>query len=429
VESDTLGVNRTISIGYLACLHLQYTNKANLKELLKIAFEDVHIDPALAVELDPTLKPLQTTARANGDDFITPLPPFELYKTKITHGRDVSKVSTDTIGIKCAMNKARLLKEFFSQLASPTNYEKQIGFFIPTGAAQTLGTQNYAKLISENHAFTTSVITIPVGDFQHATLDIPFSVDQNTDIDQVTLQDVLNDQPWCLHAEKTTIPNKVIITTTKEHLETARRWIDQTLVNLYEDHIEPTLDVTTLKRKMFPRRLDIPLQTAASMAYTKNLCDRATYAKVTTTDQTNTTKPTPQRKPQRVDVSFTESDFPPLQPAPSINSNATITTVSEQKNEAPTTATPTTQPYDYKAELDRLSKEIENTLRPQFERLFSQLDQKIDALVRSKEEHELVNVNVSKQLDFLVENVKKLLSHPVYQTYQTTQPPRSGGGR
>jgi len=29
--------------------------------------------------------------------------------------------------------------------------------------------------------------------------------------------------------------------------------------------------------------------------------------------------------------------------------------------------TPASPPYDYKAELDHLSKEIENTLRPQFE--------------------------------------------------------------
>jgi len=93
VELDTLGVNQTILIGYLARLHPHYTNKANLKELLKIAFKDVHLNPTLAVELDPTLKPLQTAVRANSDDFITPLPPFELYKTKITHGRDARQKS------------------------------------------------------------------------------------------------------------------------------------------------------------------------------------------------------------------------------------------------------------------------------------------------------------------------------------------------
>ncbi len=57
---------------------------------------------------------------------------------------------------------------------SPTNYEKQIGFFIPTGAVHSIGAQNYAKLISNNDAFAKSVVTIPLGDFQYETLDILF---------------------------------------------------------------------------------------------------------------------------------------------------------------------------------------------------------------------------------------------------------------
>jgi len=129
IESDALGVNQTISIGYLACLHPQYTNKTNLKELLKLAFKDIHLNPTLVVELDPSLKPLQTAAIANGDVFVTPLPPFELYKTKIKHGRDKAKVLTDIIGIKSNLNKACFLKEFFSQLASSVNYENQIVFY------------------------------------------------------------------------------------------------------------------------------------------------------------------------------------------------------------------------------------------------------------------------------------------------------------
>jgi len=100
IESDALGVSRTMSIGYLAHLHLQYTNKTHLKDLLHIAFEDVHIDPQLAMELDLSLKPLLMTATASGDLFVTPLPPFKLYKTKIMHGCDKEKVSTDIISIK-----------------------------------------------------------------------------------------------------------------------------------------------------------------------------------------------------------------------------------------------------------------------------------------------------------------------------------------
>jgi len=429
IESDTLGVNKTVSIGYLARLHPQYTHKANLKELLYIALEDVHLDPSLATELDPTLKPAQTAATTNGDVFVPSPPPFELYKTKITHGRDKEKVSTDIIGIKCAADKGRLLKEFFTQLASPEQYEKQIGFFIPTGAVHTLGAQNYSKLISENKAFVNSVMAIPIGDFQHATLDIPFSTDTNTDIEQTTLIDVINDQPWCLNVERTSVANKIMVMTTQEHLETARKWIDYTLVTIYENNIEDKLDVTTLKRKLFPRRLDKPIQTAASQAYTANLCRRASYAAVTTNGKTPTTTTNPQKKASKVDVSFAETEFPSLPQQATKNSTNTTKANNSTADATPSTPANTAPPpYDYKAELDRLSQEIETKLKPQLERLFAQLDQKIDSLVKDREEQEKVNENVSKQLKFLVDSVLKLLKTPAYQMSTPTQSPRSGDG-
>jgi len=134
IESDALGVNKTMSIGYLANLHPTLTNRTNLKHLLHAALEDIVIDAQLAVELDPELKPLLATAKTNGDMFIPAVPPFEIYTTRLTTGRDKDKVKTDIIGIKCASTHAQLLKEFYSQLASPAHYEKQIGVFISTGA-------------------------------------------------------------------------------------------------------------------------------------------------------------------------------------------------------------------------------------------------------------------------------------------------------
>jgi len=49
------------------------------------------------------------------------------------------------------------------------------------------------------------------------------------------------------------------------------------------------------------------------------------------------------------------------------------------------TAAPTLPPsptFDYKAELKRLSDEIENNLKKQFEALFQAMDQKIDKLMQ-----------------------------------------------
>jgi len=161
---------------------------------LRLALKDIILDANLAVELDPSLKTLQQEAKTNGDMFVPVLPPFKVYKIRISHRCDKLKVSTDIIGIKCAQEKAKLLKEFYTQLGSPTHYEKQIGVFVPTGAVHSLGSANYAKLLSDNNAFLQSIITIPIGNFVHETLDIPFCTEANTDIDQTTLLDVLMEQ-------------------------------------------------------------------------------------------------------------------------------------------------------------------------------------------------------------------------------------------
>jgi len=70
----------------------------------------------------------------------------------------------------------------------------------------------------ENNTFLDEVTTIPMGNFQYATLDLPFSVDLSMDIDQMTLQDLVVEQVWCLGVECTNLHNKVMITTTKTHI-------------------------------------------------------------------------------------------------------------------------------------------------------------------------------------------------------------------
>jgi len=367
VETDSLGIHKTVTIGYLTQLHPTLTNRATLKNLLSLTLEDIVIDANLAAKLDPSLKPLQQQAKSNGDVFVLTIPPFEVYKTRITHRCNKLKVLTDIIGIKCAQSKAKLLKEFYMQLGSPAHYEKQIGIFVPTEAAHSLGSDHYAKLLSDNNAFLQSVVTIPVGDCTHETLDIPFSEDVDTDINQTTLIDVIMDQKWCLNVEKTSINNKILILTTKNNLEQARQWIDATLPNLYENHIANKLDVMTIKQAI-PRRLDKPIMTAASTAYADKLkqCMSGTRESMDTSKLHAKLPHT--NKFQPVGVSFDEKEFPVL------NSTTKATNTKQQSNSANGTNTQTTAPvlppspkFDYKAELKCLSNEIENNLKKQFE--------------------------------------------------------------
>ncbi len=118
--------------------------------------------------------------------------------------------------------------------------------FVPTGAANLLGTVTYEKLICDNNLFLDNITTIPMGDFQHETLEIPFSMDDSTDIEQVTLQELIKEQEWYLNVDKTTTKNKVMITMTKPLLQKAREWLDTTLPIIYVQHIDDKINVTAL---------------------------------------------------------------------------------------------------------------------------------------------------------------------------------------
>jgi len=430
IESDTLGVTKTTTIGYITKVHPILTNRTTLKALLQTALEGVVIDPTLAVELDPTLKEAQQNAKTNGDFFNPDLPPFEIYKTKLIQGRDKEKVETNVLGVKSTIQQARLLKEFFSQLASPTHYENQIGVFVPTGAIHLLGTENYAKLIRDNNAFIHSVVSIPIGDFQHETLDIPFSLDSSTDIDTITLLDLIAEQSWCLSIDKTTTMNKVIVTTTKTQLETARNWVDKVLPHIYTQCIMDKLDVTTLRRLM-PRRLDKPVLTVAASAYADKLKLRTTAPTTTTATTKQFAKPPRTRKTPHVGISFEETDFPSL--ATTASTQAVITNAAPPKTSTASLipATPATQ-YDYKAEMARISAVIENDLQKQFAAMFISMEQRIEQLTHQQAEHhaeqQKVNAFNTQQLGWVVDNMKSLLQHqPQGQSFHSPLPLRGNG--
>jgi len=386
VESDNLGINKTTVIGHLTNLHPDLMNRNTLKDLLRTVLEEVVIDAKLAVDLNPSLKSLYQQATTNGDLFIPEIPPFTVYKTCISHSRDKLKVKTNIIGIKCASNKAKLLKEFFSQLASPEHYEKQIGVFVPTGAVHSIGSENYAKLLSDNNVFLKSVVNIPVGDFSHETLDIPFSLDSDTDIDQTTLADIIMEQPWCLNVKKTSIHNKVLLTTTKTNLDTARTWIDTTLPSLYNQHVADKLDVTLIK-KMIPHRLDKPILTSALTAYADKLKQRMAGPQTGTPLVALTTQPPRNNKPKATGNTFDEQSFPALTTKkPKVDPNPLKTNISAPNNTQQ--AEPLVAPkFDYKAELQHLSEEIETNLKKQFEAIFATMEQKIDDLVKQNEHY------------------------------------------
>jgi len=96
------------SIMHLANFHEHLINQCML----------IEIDAKTAIDLAPHLKSTQLDAMLNGNEFTMILPPFELYKTRISHGRESSHITMEVVRVKGTPKDAKLLGEFFTQMAS-----------------------------------------------------------------------------------------------------------------------------------------------------------------------------------------------------------------------------------------------------------------------------------------------------------------------
>ncbi len=380
LESDSLGITKTATIGYLLKLHTRITNRTSLKEMLREELSDICIDPDLAIELDPSLKAQQVEAMSNGDVFIPPIPPFEIFNTQISHGRDNAKVETFVFGIKCAVEHGRLLKEFFTQLGNPMEMDTRFGVFLPTGTAHLIGAEAYKKLLCDNNEYLQTITTIPMGDFQHETLEIPFSCDQNTDIETTNLYETILDQPWCLSVEKTTTPNKILLVTTKGQVTTAREWTDNKLPELYQQHIADKIDVTTLL-PLVPRHLDKPHLTAAATNYADKLKQRSSYITPTATTPAQFSRPPKHRHIKPTPLTYAAAA------ARNTSTTSSSPSASAGSQQLPANSpTPSAPPFDYHAELQRITNEIETTLKAKLEAAIANLQSSVDALEKKFEQ-------------------------------------------
>jgi len=121
IESDGLGTERPVTIGYFTKIAVDLTHLANFRDHLVNQLMLIDIEASTALELAPHLKNAQIDAMSNGDDFVPILPEFEIYRTHLSHGREPTQVKTDVLGVKCAPRDAKLLNEFFTQMALETS--------------------------------------------------------------------------------------------------------------------------------------------------------------------------------------------------------------------------------------------------------------------------------------------------------------------
>jgi len=104
---------------------------------------------------------------------------------------------------------------------------------------------------------------------------------------------------------------------------------------------------------------------------------------------------------------FDKKEFPLLtSTTPSTKHQMTAPNLMPPPNSQPNSMATLVAAYDYQAELDRITAEIENNLKKKFDDLFAQIESKITKLVEQQvqqyEEQQKVNAQNAKQLAWVI---------------------------
>jgi len=204
---------KTNIIGYLTKLHLGLTNCTFLKLLLLDILNDVVINASLACELDPSMELHQNEVMSSGKIHPQTFTVWAL--SRISCRRDKDQITTDIIGIKCAILKAIFWRSFLLNL-DLMETETCMGTFVPTRAVHMIGLEAYTKLLNDHNHFLHTVTTVPIGNFQHATLEIPFLTDANNGVEQTNLTKIILAQFWYLSLECWATLNRIMVITTPD---------------------------------------------------------------------------------------------------------------------------------------------------------------------------------------------------------------------
>jgi len=349
IEADSLGTDRPVTIGYFTKIDPVLTNLTNFRDELHSELSMIDIDAATAVLLAPHLKQAQLEAMTNGDDFVPILPNFEVYRTRISHGHDPNKVTTEVIGVKSAPKDTKLLNEFFTKMAADSSTDHRNGVFLPKGAVHLIGPTTFEQALKDNNFFLTTVATVPVNleyDAWFAVID-----DNHTSEDEpVSLHEHLLRQSWFIRLEYAS-RNKTIIVTTKPNLQAARDWVDANLEPMIRKSIP--IDAEQPPSHALPRRLDKQVYTATSRTYADILKQQFSLASNETTLNNDNNRPPRKRQATVIDY---DSD-PESQYIPSVVASSGSNTHSTPSSS--NTTLNTTAPTDYVTELLSLKNEIQ----------------------------------------------------------------------
>jgi len=149
-------------------------------------------------------------------------------------------------------------------------------------------------------------------------------------------------------------------------------------------------------------------------------------------DPKQSAKPPKPHKNWLVDMTFNEEAFLPLDQTTPTTMTSTGDQPPKIQPTTPVTAPAATPAYNYKVELNCLMEEIETKLTKHFKSIFAQMEARLDTWTKQQdayqEEQEKINVQVAKQLGFLVDNIKKFLRYATPPAHQSN-PLLNGKGK
>ena len=346
IESDGLGTDRPVTIGYFTKIAADLTHLANFRDHLVNQLLLVEIDAETAIDLAPHLKQAQLEAMSNGDDFVTILPEFEIYRTHLSYGREPAQVKTDVLGVKCAPRDAKLVTEFFTRMASETSSVQRDGVFVPKGAVHLLGPSTYEQVLKDNNFFLTTVATIPIN-LEYRAWYAVIDPTSPSDTELVSLYDHLSRKSWFLRIEEVD-RRKCLLVTTKNNLPEAREWIDNNLEAFVRKSIPAGIDPPP---SQLPRRLDKPVYSATSKSYADALKKQFSLtSNATNTAAVDNTRPPRKRQAAVIDY---DSDSSTAATAATVTEHSNGHTHSTSTNPATTHSS-----TDYATELLSIKKEL-----------------------------------------------------------------------
>jgi len=338
LEADSLGTTKICMLGFLFNIHPQICHHAALKMHLYNELKQVSITVDEAQALSEHAK------EHHKDNFNEKyIPPFELYITSAGAGSGTNRVSTQTIGVKSNIEHAALLKEMLIRTTKNSTNNKPVLKFIPNGIAATIGNDTYTALICKNNQYLSSVMTISMVGFTEETLALQIDVfDPTTKTKKKSIRNIMLDTPWCHAIEPTNYVGKILIVTTRAHLQEGRQWLDTNLKPMFENYINKHANFTPDIDHPIAQRSDYKPQTATMEAYAEALKRDTTPMNMTPNSNTNKrfNKPPKTYRARQLDFDIDPKEFPTLSVT---TQNTNLTQNAENPNSQTQQTNPATQ--------------------------------------------------------------------------------------